>query len=219
MREELAKLVDPVLTYGIRLRDLLVNQEGPDFRTAQKELQGKLQLLSQAKRFEGGLLNPAGSSVTGSDHFLGLRYPLVCWLDEIFIDSPWAREWNEHKLEQGLYGTTDRAWKFWEQARKAESLGPDVLEVFYLCVMLGFRGELRDTPDRLKVRTEGMKAQIDQAQEEECALPAALQPATNVPPLTGAARLQRMIVIGSVCLLATVFAGVFLLVLRGFGPQ
>lgn len=213
MREELANLIFPVFTYGVRLRDLLVHQEGPDFRTAQKELQGKLQLLSQAGRIaEYSLPGGAGRSTAGSDQFLGIRYPLVCWLDEIFIDSPWSREWNEHKLEQALFGTTDRAWKFWEQARKAEGLGADVLEVFYLCVMLGFRGELRDVPDKLKIRCEGMKSQIDQGQDAEWQGPVAIQPATNVPPLLGAARLQRMMMIAGLCLLVIIPAGVFFVV-------
>ena len=42
------------------------------------------------------------------------------WLDELFIlYSSWESAWNERKLEGSLYGSNDRAWRFWEQARIA----------------------------------------------------------------------------------------------------
>ena len=82
----------------------------------------------------------ASIAISEPTRFLGVRYGLTCWLDELFIlYSPWERLWNERKLEASLYGTNDRAWRFWEQARLAESrAGSSALEVFYLCVILGF---------------------------------------------------------------------------------
>ena len=66
---------------------------------------------------------------------------MVCWLDELFlVDSAWDARWNESKLELALYGTNDRAWHFWEQARLADTRpGTEALSAFFLCVMLGFR--------------------------------------------------------------------------------
>src|SRR5262245_63329913 len=50
-----------------------------------------------------------------------------------------------------MFRSQERAVKFWEQARQAELRGDaDGVEVFYLCVMLGFRGELRDDPGALR---------------------------------------------------------------------
>src|SRR5262249_62306200 len=109
------------------------------------------------------------SAMRRDEAFLGIRYALVCWLDEIFIlDSPWASEWNERKLEEGLYGTNDRAWKFWEQARKAEARpGTDALEVYYLCVVLGFRGDLRNAPERLAGWRNTIESRIAKGQGQE----------------------------------------------------
>ena len=47
---------------------------------------------------------------------LDIRYAMVCWIDELFIlNSVWGTQWNEQKLEVDLFGTNDRAWKFWEK--------------------------------------------------------------------------------------------------------
>src|SRR6266852_5305509 len=96
MREEIANLVHPVFVYGLRLKERLdLGESG-----------------SAARMSMGGRRSP--------EVFLGIRYALACWLDEVFIlDSPWGRIWNERKIEEALYGTNDRAWFFWEQAQHA----------------------------------------------------------------------------------------------------
>ena len=49
--------------------------------------------------------------------FLGARYALACWIDELFIvHSSWADRWKPLILEQALFGSRERATKFWEQA-------------------------------------------------------------------------------------------------------
>ncbi|HWY86960.1 MAG TPA: DotU family type IV/VI secretion system protein [Gemmataceae bacterium] len=198
MREEIANLVYPVLTHGVRLRKRLAeNDEGPDFATAQNELQGLLQSANQAQRWaDFGGDAPVGASIRArqSDQFLGIRYALVCWLDEIFIlDSPWQDQWSERSLEVDLYACRDRAWKFWEQAdRAATRPSTDALEVFFLCVMLGFRGDKGNNPADLQKWCERIKAQLDMGQGAEFTLPPEGQPRTYVPILAGERRLQRM---------------------------
>ena len=57
---------------------------------------------------------------------------------------PW---WNENKLETELYSTNDRAWKFYQQAKEAFTRrNRDPLEVYYVSVVLGFRGLYADDP-------------------------------------------------------------------------
>ena len=146
--------------------------------------------------------------------FLGTRYALVCWLDELFtLDSPWAAEWNERKLEVALYGTNDRAWKFWEQARQAEARPEDnALEVFFLCVMLGFTGELREELSQLRTWVTATQSRLTKVRGREWAPPAELDPPTHVPPLHGPERLRRMLLVGGVALLAIVPILVFFIV-------
>ncbi len=75
------------------------------------------------------------------------KYGLVSWIDEVLIDASWngSKWWNENKLETEIYNTNDREWKFYSEAREATKLSRrDALEVFYVCVVLGFRGLYRD---------------------------------------------------------------------------
>jgi type VI secretion system protein ImpK len=220
MRDEIANLVHPVLTYALQLKERLERGEPCDIDNEQATLKSQLMTENEARRLadfggDGGTdQSIAGATRMGgdpgrrtSDHFLGIRYALVCWLDEMFIlDSPWSVEWNERKLEASLYGTNDRAWKFWDQARRAESRpGSDALEVFFLCVMLGFRGDLRDEPDRLEAWVAVARTRMDKGHGKEWKPPPDLgDPPTNVPPRQGREQLQRMILLGGAALLAVI---------------
>lgn len=75
------------------------------------------------------------------------KYALACWIDEILIELDWpGREfWMENALEVTLFGTRDRYHLFYVQAREAgKQGGRDALEVFYIAVVLGFRGMYGD---------------------------------------------------------------------------
>jgi type VI secretion system protein ImpK len=212
MKDEIATVVHPVFSYGLRLKDRLEQGEQPDIEVEQAALKGLLLSEPEARRLGdfGGewdsrslqtsqLGNPLRRA---ADSFLGIRYALVCWLDELFIlDSPWSRRWNEQKLETTLYGTNLRAELFWEQAAKAEGRpGTDALEVYYLCAMLGFRGVRREEPERLRAWATNTQARIARGQGQELPLPPEHEPSTDVAPRHGRERLQRMV------LVATVFA-------------
>jgi type VI secretion system protein ImpK len=150
MQDAIAQLVYPVLSYGLRLQERMDQGEQADLDQEQAILKEMLLSDRAARQW----LDYGGESVSRTDHeevFLGIRYALVCWLDELFTSSAaWGGRWNEQKLEVELYGTNDRAWKFWRQAELAQSrAGTDAVEAFFLCVALGFRGELRERPDRL----------------------------------------------------------------------
>ena len=92
----------------------------------------------------------------------GARYALVCWFDELFTcHSRWAEAWNEAKIESTLYGGNDRAWEFWRQAQLADAEpSDDSLAAYYLCVALGFRGELRNQPDKLAAWVEKTRSRV-----------------------------------------------------------
>jgi type VI secretion system protein ImpK len=227
MQEEVANLVHPVLTYGLRLRERLEAGESPVLEVEQAALKGLLLSESEARRLPtfGGDAPPVvlPAAERAPEHgrreggqFLGIRYALVCWLDELFtLDSPWEARWTEWKLEAALYGTNDRAWRFWEQAEAAE-IRPegDALEVFFLCVMLGFCGELREEPDRLSAWVTATQARLVQARGQDWAAPPELDPPVHVPPLWDQERLQRLLLAGGVALLLLLPVATFVLVRR-----
>ena len=71
------------------------------------------------------------------------KYALVAWIDDVLIEAPWpGRDWWENNsLEFAYFNTRDRATQFFKRAKQAAQLTRrDALEVFYVCVILGFRG-------------------------------------------------------------------------------
>lgn len=221
MQEEIAKLVHPVISYGLDLKARLDDGDEPMLDVEQAALKGLLLGEAEARRWSsfGGDIRP--SPIDGpteparrAEQFLGIRYALVCWLDELFtVNSPWETAWNERKLEVALYGTNDRAWKFWDQARQAETRPEtDPLEVFFLCVMLGFTGELREDPDRLAAWVAAAQSRVTGARGRDWSPPLDLDPPTFVPPLRGRERMQYLLITGAVTLTILVPALVFLIV-------
>lgn len=208
MRDELAKLVFPVADRGLALRELLMSGETPALETEQAALVGLLQAeraghlcpdFSGDAHGEDLTAAQAGPGGGGKSPFLGARYALVCWLDETFIlSSAWAERWNEHKLEVRLYGGNDRAWRFWEQAQLAlDRQSGDALEVFFLCVMLGFTGEMIDEPTKLTEWCAAVRQRLIQSRTSQWRSPPEREPGTHVPPLTGRQQLRRMLTICS----------------------
>ncbi len=203
MRDETTSLVHAVLERGLGLKERLARGERLSLEEEQAEFKRLLLDDVEALRLAdfGGDRQPSESGPRRG--FLGARYALACWLDEIFVlDSPWGQAWNEFKLEVALYGSNDRAWRFWEQAALAEGRPNAALtEVFFLCVMLGFRGELREEPARLRAWVAAARARMGRDGEPAGPAPPRLDPPTAVPPMRGRDRLRRMVVSAGVVLL------------------
>ena len=217
MRKQTARLVYPVFRYGLRLKERLRRGQlaSLDERAMLNE-QAELKKLIKAADSAGG----RGAPGEPGESFLGIGYPLACWLDEVFIldpASPWKGPWNEKTLEVALYGSRLRADRFWEQARQAEMRSDaDALEVFYLCVMLGFRGELRGDPGRLADWRDLAEAIIEQGHpgdwpEKPPELPV---PPPDVPPLLARDRLRWVLLAFALTTGAAIVATAFATVLR-----
>lgn len=223
MTPSLAKQFHEIVGYGLDLKERLEQGARPPLEYELERLRGLLLGGSELKNdpeFAGepGTADMRMTMGRGNDNrFLGARYALTCWLDEIFIaDSPYADEWNERKLEVAIYGgSSDRAWKFWEQARLAEKRpGTDALEIFYWCVMLGFRGELRESPDKLRDWTMAIRDRVRRTHRAELPLPADRGFDTYVPRLDGRDRFAGMLKLAAGIALVAVPALIVLL-MRG----
>lgn len=216
MTDDLSQMVHAVFGYGLGLKQRLDRGESPALDAEQAAIRRLLFARPEADRwpaFAGDAVDPAGPERPGPP-FLGLRYALTCWLDELFIlYTRWDAAWTERKLEMTLYGTNDRAWRFWEQADAAGRRSDQaVLGVFLVCVALGFRGDYRDDPARLA-------AWLTETQDRVCRTPAGgwqppphLPPPTDAPPLKGREALNRMALTAGWVLLATLPVVAFLAV-------
>ncbi len=212
MREELAKNVYPVMLHGLKLKERLSRGERPHLAAEQATLKGMLGSPSQPPPGGGGA--DPHASMGDTNRFLGARYALTCWLDEVFIESSWQREWDENKLEQSLFHTNIRYSNFWSQARLAESIpgNSDAQEAFLLCVLLGFRGEFGERPDQLREWVTAARARASKGMGKELPPIPEKTPESNVPLLLGVEGYQRMIKTFSIGLLVLAPLVTFLLI-------
>lgn len=192
MRPDLAQQTFQVLLHGLDLRDRVRNGQRPALGPEQAKCKSLLGPSNAPAPWGTAAHDPHNSLATergvglGGGEFLGIRYALTCWLDEILIDIGW-REWDENKLELSLYRTNVRYHNFWQQDRLAEAIpeAGDAKEAFLLCVLLGFRGEMADTPDVLKEWANAAKGRVTRQMGKEPTAPPEKPPVTDVPPLLG----------------------------------
>lgn len=222
MREHLAKQTYDILLHGLKLRDRLSHGDRPNLAGEQAKLKGMLGSADQPSPWGGGGHDShyAQASVgvgAGRDGFLGIRYALTCWLDEVLIEAGW-REWDENKLESALYRTNIRYGNFWQQARLAESIpgSADAQEAFLLCVLLGFRGEMGETPEKLKEWVHSVRSRVTRDLGKELASLPEKSPVSDVPPLTGIEGYRKMTqrLVGAVLFAVPVVAFLIVMMFR-----
>ncbi len=133
MTPEFSRVVDPVFLHVLKLLERIEQGQTPEPDFERQKLHS--------------LLSDMEAKAGSDDGQLGRR-ALVYWIDEVLIDASWphASWWADHILEFELLGTNEGATLFFSDAERARS-SPNLrnaLEVYYLCVVLGFRGIYRD---------------------------------------------------------------------------
>lgn len=128
----LVELSREVLVLGARLRDAHL----PDVATF------RACVLDGLGRIEKDL-DAAGRTRADIED---VRYALIAYLDELVQYSDWSGriEWRARPLQAELFGETVAGERFFERmagARHRKS--PEVLEVYLLCILMGFRGMYR----------------------------------------------------------------------------
>ncbi len=208
MRDETTRFVHPVLAHGLDLRGRLARGEPAAFDREHARLR-ELLLAGPADAAVG----PRPPVPLGTP-FLGARYALACWLDELFTHgSPWADRWNERKVEVELYGSNDRAWKFWEQAAAAEQQpADDALEVFFRCALLGFRGTLAERPEKFAEWVAAARERLRVLPADETPYDLEPDPVPDVPPRRAARGFERMLAVAGAALLVLIPCAAFLVV-------
>ncbi|MSU76677.1 MAG: hypothetical protein EXS16_01145 [Gemmataceae bacterium] len=222
MRKEIADFVFPVIRAAVEYKEGLRSNESV-WRSRFGECQKKLLALLLAPVPDS--LRPdvlgdprlvdasGGTTQTG---FLGIRYALACWLDDIFIlDSIWNEQWNAFKMEYTLYKLNKRNTEFWEQAMRSQTRPTrDALEVYYLCVMLGFRGKMSEKPVELNAWRDAIQTQITEPEARIYVPPQGLVvPPTVDKTLAGSQKLQtwlkRFTIAGALTLAVVAALAVF----------
>lgn len=134
MTPDFARAVDPSFLTIIDLVDRLEKGEAMAFDHVRTKV--------------NNILNTTDSLLGGKGDLAKLTiYALVCWIDELLINTQWMgrTQWLNRTLEFERYQRSEAYTKFYQSALYAMQAAQyrDALEVYYLCVVLGFQGMYR----------------------------------------------------------------------------
>lgn len=133
MSPTFAKAVDPIFLCMVEVLERIEAGATPDAREERMRL---LNLFEEAEAIVGA----------GREWELA-KYALVSWIDEMLVETVWDGSgwWANNVLEVELFGTRVCNEQFYVRALEASTLARrDALEVYYDCVVLGFRGLYRE---------------------------------------------------------------------------
>jgi type VI secretion system protein ImpK len=146
----LALLYDAILTSIVRLQ--ASRQHIPDAESFRRRIKGTLQEIEH-------ISVPAGYD--GHD-IRDTHFAVVALLDSVVLHSndPVRGEWERRLLQEELFGQTDAGVVFFEklahfQSRRDSEQLANILEVYLLCLLLGFEGRY----------SGGMRAELDSIAE------------------------------------------------------
>jgi len=117
--------------------------------TAHADPEGlRRQLLEQVGEFEAAA---AGAGVS-TQHISAARYLLCTFIDEVIDGTPWGAggAWAKANLLQAFHEERsggDKVFKLLDRLILDARANRDLLELFYICLALGFEGRLRGTPN------------------------------------------------------------------------
>jgi len=106
------------------------------------------QLLTRVQEFE----TAARASGVPQQKVIAARYVLCTFIDEVAAATPWGASgtWAQHNLLQEFHDERDgseKAFKLLERLGEDVAANLDVLELFYVCIALGFEGRYRNKPN------------------------------------------------------------------------
>ncbi len=150
MTPKFSRAVDPIFDRVLRLLDRIEGSEDADPDDLRRKLKADLD------RAEGKLGQ--------SPEWRLAKYALVCWIDEMLVFTDWHGSgwWMNNVLEFEMFESADRYHLFYQKAQEAGALPTrDALEVYFLAVVLGFRGLYAESPpDRARTESLGLPATL-----------------------------------------------------------
>jgi type VI secretion system protein ImpK len=162
--ENLALLYQGLLTGIVRLQ--AKREHIPDAEVFRRRTMRALQDVERDARSAGYEL----------DDVRDTHFAVVAFLDSVVLNStePGRAEWERKTLQEELFGQTDAGVVFFEKlerfrSRRDSKRLADILEVYLLCLLLGFegrysgglRGELYGIAERVRSRIENIRGRTE----------------------------------------------------------
>lgn len=135
------------------------------------------------------------------------KYALAALVDEVVLSSGWhgREQWADDPLQLRFFGTYLAGEGFFERLdtlRALEKTSADVLEIYYLCLVLGFKGKYGISgAERLQALKKVVQSELERGQSAE---PKELSPHWQLKdgPEAQADRLPRWLVYACAAVLA-----------------
>jgi type VI secretion system protein ImpK len=214
MQSEFARVVDPIFVAALRLESRIENRERIVTADERATL---IRKIEEAEAILG----------TREEWKLS-KYALCAWIDSRLIETNWQESswWKDNCLEKQFFGTRDAHEEFFKKSVDAGSLSTkNALEVFYLAVVLGFRGFYKDS-DLSYSRKMAQKLRIPDTIEAWCrevvrtlhfrqgrpAIPGMIQTGDSAKPLNGKLFLVLYSMLGTLLVAFAIACYIFIFV-------
>ena len=138
MQREFALAVTPVFNTALRWIDKITDTGRPSLRIEEiKDGHSAIRNRINAARQK---LEPKNRRVWEL-----VQYALVAWIDEQCCSLNWEGRnwWQNNSLEVSYFGSKNAHDVFYEKAEEARQ-NRNAIEIYFLCVILGFRGIYMD---------------------------------------------------------------------------
>ena len=158
MATQLAEVTAPVIAHIQRLETAL--QTGGDLSVVRHDIIHDLQVMEQEIQRQPG----------GQGRFETVKYILASLADEVVLASGQADVggWQSDLMEMELFNSSVAGERFFELLEAEGYRDPDLAEIFFIAMALGFQGKHRNKSDVIQKYKERCYALIpDRLPEEE----------------------------------------------------
>jgi type VI secretion system protein ImpK len=214
MTPNFAAAIDPVFLHVLGLLERIGNNESPN--------------PGEERTIINNWLRNAEAQLGQKQDWELAKYALVAWIDDVLIEAPWQGRlwWKENALEVELFNSRDRATLFYSKAQEAGKMTRrDALEVYYVCVVLGFRGLYRDSASAFLADQLGLPPTLDawasmtaksiQLGQGRPPIMESPRAGEGAPPLDGRYLLVGTVLLGVVLAAVTAMVGLVLFYIGG----
>jgi type IV/VI secretion system ImpK/VasF family protein len=153
VRPSLQDLAGGVLSLVVTLRSTGAYGEEPDLRNRLHRYLDALEQQGLQYGYTQGDLRE-------------VRFPLVAFIDEVILLSDWEHRerWRDRPLQLDLFGERTAGQRFFTrltELRQAGETRRDILEIYHLCLTLGFAGSYRVSGlDRLQQEIDALRRDL-----------------------------------------------------------
>ncbi len=128
----------PLFALAVRLKNRAVHRDVPLLRE---------RVIAEIRAFERNALATGATA----DAIRAARYGLCATIDDLVLNTPWGSQsvWTKQSMVSTFYNETwggERFFDILDHLMKDPERTLDILELFYVCLALGFEGRYRIDP-------------------------------------------------------------------------